>query len=66
MKKLIATACATAALLLPATAGASEAAAIVRVTACPPHYTGVVVQAWDQDYRYWYDVAWLCVPPLAP
>jgi hypothetical protein len=66
MRKLVATAGIVAAMLLPAPAGASEAAAIVRVTSCPPHYTGLVVQAWDPNNRYWVDVVWLCVPPLAP
>jgi hypothetical protein len=62
VKKLIASACIAAGLLLPATpAGASEATAIVRVTDCPPGYTGYVVQAWNEK-RGWYDVAAFCIP----
>jgi hypothetical protein len=66
LKKLIAGTCLAAALLFPATAaGASEDAAIARVTSCPPHYTGAVVQVWQQNTG-WVDLVWACIPPLAP
>lgn len=62
MKKLIATACVAAGLLLPATsATASDASAIVRLVDCPPGYQGHVVQAWNEK-RGWYDVAAFCIP----
>lgn len=39
----------------------SDAPAIVRVTGCPPGYTGYVVQAWS-DWAGWYDVVAFCIP----
>ena len=62
MKRLITAVGLAAALVLPAApAGASQTAAIVRVTDCPPGYTGYVVQAWS-DWGGWYDVVWFCIP----
>lgn len=62
MKKLIASAFIAAALVVPAApATANEAATIVKVTACPPGYTGHVVWAWNEK-RGWYEVASFCIP----
>ena len=62
MKKLIASACIAAGLVLPVTpAVASGATTIVRTTDCPPGYQGYVVQAWNEK-RGWYDVASFCIP----
>lgn len=65
MRKLAATACMAAALLLPVAPASAEerpgAGAIVRVTDCPPGYTGYVVQAWNEK-RGWYDVVSFCIP----
>lgn len=65
MKKLIAGSCLAAALLFPATSAGASSDAIVRVTSCPPHYTGSVVQVWQEGIG-WVDLVWLCVPPIAP
>jgi hypothetical protein len=62
MKKLFASAALAAFLLLPGIpAGASEPSAPVRVTACPPGYTGYVVWHWNEK-RGWYEVASYCIP----
>lgn len=62
MKKLIASACLAVALVAPAApAAASEATTIVKVTGCPPGYTGHVVWAWNEK-RGWYEVASFCIP----
>lgn len=61
VKRLVATVAVAAALLVPTAANAGDAGAIVRVTGCPPGYTGYVVQAWNEK-RGWYDVAAFCIP----
>lgn len=38
-----------------------DTSAIVRVTGCPPGYTGYVVQAWS-DWAGWYDLVVFCIP----
>lgn len=62
-KRLIASTCIAAGLLLPGLpAGASEPSTLpVRRTDCPPGYTGHVLQAWNEK-RGWYDVASFCIP----
>lgn len=62
MRRLIASACAAAALMLPAaTATASGSGLPVRRVDCPPGYTGHVVEAWNEK-RGWYEVASFCIP----
>ncbi len=61
LKKLIAAIALATAVVAPASpAHASEPSAVVRVTDCPPGYTGVV-QAWNEK-RGWYDVVVFCIP----
>ena len=61
VKKLVATAALAAALLVPASAGASEAGPIAGVRECDSPYVGVVV--YHVDYNTGgRDLVALCIP----